>query len=95
MKTTVKKYEDACQEVADKFVEKYFRNTASDMFWVGDEVGGVYVINDYFFGMDNMVDYFRHQYTIKDMFACYDYQLEEYTNKKSPVNIKNWRLLKK
>ena len=45
----LKKWEKATNELVDYFRKKYFGNNASDFYWIADQIGGVYTINDYFF----------------------------------------------
>lgn len=41
-------WENATAGIVTIFIEKYFDGEA-DYFWVGDEVGGVLAVADYFF----------------------------------------------
>lgn len=87
-------WECATSELAYYFKVRYFDKEA-DSYWIADEVGGVYVIADYFFNIGDMVDFLRHNYTKKDMFTYYDHALDCATNHKECLNIKTWRHLKK
>jgi hypothetical protein len=89
--------------LARYFAKRYFGKDVEE-WWLADEVSGVYCIGDYFFNLEDMVDFIRYKYTAKDMFAYYDYSLDfqekEYernpklVNKMHPINIKNWKKLK-
>lgn len=92
-KEQVKKWEKQTQELADYFVKKYFGKDV-EVYWVADNIGGVLFVNDYFFNPQEMVDYFRYNYSKKQMFEHYEYNIECATNKIFAVNIKNYLKLK-
>lgn len=93
-------YEGSCQQLAEAFVRKYFRiknwkNYA--IYWIGDQVGGVLAINDYFFDTNQMADFIRYKYTIKKMFEYMDYRDEFYTGEDlydKPINIKAYKYVR-
>lgn len=90
-------------ELAKTFAEKYFGKD-SDQWWVADEIGGVYFINDYFFNLLEMVEFLRYKYTRKMMFDYYEYKLEfeqkQYDNdprisqRLSPICIRDYKKMK-
>jgi len=96
------KWEKATNELANAFRRKYFDQIGSDYYWIADEIGGTYHINDYFFSLRDMVDFLRYKYSEKDMFDYYDYELElekynmlnKNKKKKIVVNIENWKKLR-
>ena len=55
----------------------------------------VLMVNDYFFGLDDIVDFIRFNYTKDEMFAYYNYSLEKIEKKEVCINIKNWKKLRK
>ncbi len=72
------------------FLTKYFKE-ATDVYWVADEVGGVLFVNDYFFSLQDMMDFIKYGYPVKKMFEYYDYRLLNVEQGGSPpYNIKNW-----
>jgi hypothetical protein len=86
----VKEWERACNNLAHNFQVKYFGNGA-ESYWVADDIGGIFFINDYFFGMNDIVDFIKYGYGIKDMFTYYDFCLEERKRGRDPrFNIKTW-----
>ena len=92
-------WEQYTQRVADVFVNKYFGKNASDVYWIGEDIGGVMVINDYFFDLSDMIDFLRYNYSTDDMFEYYelrmDYELKKDNNPNTfMANIKNWKKLK-
>lgn len=91
----LQKWEEATQDLADYFAYKYFGKDLSDVYWIGDEVGGVLALNDYFFNTQDMVDFLRYKYSVKDMFDYYDYKMDMQMKKKEYMNIDNWKKLKK
>lgn len=93
----IEDYEKSCDELAKEFVRKYFGKD-TEYYWIGDEVGGVLSVADYFFNMSHMVDFIRYKYTKNMMFEYYDYSME-YGMKKHKstdylINIKNYKYLK-
>ena len=89
--TEIKKLEKSITKFTDYFVNRYFGNDATDVYWIADEIGGVLLINDHFFNLDSMMDYVRYDYSSDEMDEHYWYSVE---CKKSPINIKNWKKLK-
>jgi hypothetical protein len=79
--------------LARHFALKYFGKDKED-WWVADEIGGVYHINDYFFNLDTMVQFLKHNYSVKKMFEYYDYQLKCIEDKKIPICIRDYKKLK-
>lgn len=91
----LKQWEETSNEIAGYFKKKYFGRDATEYYWISDEIGGVYVINDYFFDLSDMVNFIKYKYNIDDMFAYYDYDLKEAEKgKEGIVNIQNWKKLK-
>jgi lipid-A-disaccharide synthase-like uncharacterized protein len=64
------------------------------VFWIGGVIGEVLAVNDYFFNLQDIVDFIKYNYTKKSMFEYYDYNLELRSEDKYPINIKNYRQLK-
>ena len=98
-KQLLKEYDLAVDNLAKYFIKKYFGKDYSledDAFWIGslDEDREVLAVNDYFFNLENIVDFLRYNYTKGEMFAYYGYELDCYDKHKSPINIKNWRNFK-
>jgi hypothetical protein len=82
-------YYQACNGLAFEFQEKYFGvkyNFYPD--WVNDEIGTVLMINDYFFGMDDIILALKKNVTRKKLFEWYDYYTEG--NTKLKVNFNNY-----
>ena len=102
-KNSILFWEIATNIIRDRFVNKYFGKDISDVYWIADEIGGVLAVNDYFFSLDNMINYLRYHYSSKMMFEHYQHTLDiEMKNSESknqfdeyPINIKNYKKLKK
>ena len=80
-------YEKATQELVDFFVKKYFKNDASDVYWVADEIGGVLCVNDYFFSIDRIVEAIKLNCSSKKLFDYYDKETLFNFNKKNDFLI--------
>ena len=90
----LKAWERESNNIAEYFSARYFSNGATS-YWVADDIGGVFVINDdYFFNLSDMVDFIKYRYTKKQMFDYYEYALDCIDKKKIKINIKNWIKLK-
>jgi len=92
--TYILEYERAANNLKAAFVAKYFGRDVSDVFWIGGVIGEVLAVNDYFFDLQDIVDFIKYNYTKKSMFEYYDYNLKLRSEDKYPINIKNYRQLK-
>ena len=90
---TIKKWEDASNKIAQSFIFRHFGRTA-DWYWIGEDIGGVVSVADYFFGLQDIVHYTRCRYTSEQMFEYYQYALDLSMKNKTPINIENWLKLK-
>jgi hypothetical protein len=86
---TLYKWETFTNKLVDQFIKKYFEvEDASDveMYWIGDDIGSVCMINDYFFNMSDIKFCLKNNVEISKLFEWYDYVLEnpgEYINLQS------------
>lgn len=90
-------YQKVCESVAREFFSKYFRTEQYSVDdWIGEEIGGVLNVGDYFFSLSDMVQYLQYEYTRDQLFARYDMALEQaqQANGIAVPNIKNWLKLK-
>lgn len=85
-------WEYATNNLAEYFSARYFGNGA-ESYWIADDIGGVFVIADYFFNLSDMVDFIKHSYSKEKMFEYYDFALKEHTEGRVPTNIKNYKSL--
>ena len=91
MKSNLILFEEASNNLVEEFIKKYF-GSASDVWWIGDEVGyGVLGINDYFFGIDIIIQALKFKATKKQLFGYYDLSLEyAEKGKKMEINFKTY-----
>ena len=68
----IKNWEIATQAIADEFVRKYYGKDISEAYWIGDEVGDVFVANDHFWNVSNMIDALKYKCSSKRLFEWYD-----------------------
>ena len=93
LKYQLKLWELATENLKNAFVKKYFAEDP-DCYWVGNEKGGVFYVNDNFFSLTDMVEFIRYNYPVTKMFEYQDYSLKCVEKGKSPINIKNYLKLK-
>jgi len=92
----LKQFDLACDELAIKFVNKYFGKDYlfdDDYYWIGsdDEDREVLAVGDYFFNLDMIVDALRYKATKKDLFDYYDMEIElSYKEEKPEINFRNF-----
>lgn len=91
-KELIKEFERISESIGAYFCSKYFNSLDYD--WVANNIGGILNINDYFFSLEDMLNFMKYKYTKKQMFKYYDYALEERTKSKYPVCIRDWKKLK-
>jgi hypothetical protein len=73
-KITLALYYQACEDVADTFIRKYFKGAS--YYWIAEQVGGVLEVADRFFSVADMVEFMGYKYTGKMLFRYYDEKLE-------------------
>lgn len=77
MSKALKEWEEATEKLRREFLSKYFPDYSSDdWFWVGDVIGDVLFIGDYFFNLDIMIESLRFNATDEQLFEYYDKALE-------------------
>ena len=89
-KDIITKWEKATDALANYFVEKYFGKNASDVYWAGDEIGGVLTVNDYFFDNREICAILRLRLSKKAMFERYDNNLKQYEKMHKMQNPIGW-----
>ena len=84
-------WEKVTWELGNYFVERYFGDDASDVYWIGNDIGDVLAINDYFFSLDFIREAIKYNATTKQLFDFYDLKLEFDTkNKPMEINFRNF-----
>jgi len=99
MNQFLKSWEYATERMANHFMSKYFKDP--DYYWIGDKIGEVLSVNDYFFDLNDIADFLRYNYSIDQMFAYEDYRTgieQRRLGKKPPhqeeiLSIKSWKKL--
>jgi len=95
----LKTWEDASDTLSWYFIKRYFGKIEEvEYYWIAEDVGGVLAVNDYFFSIDDIVNFIKYHYSKDLMFEYYDYALDYHlqTKHKStdyPINIKNYKEL--
>ena len=59
MKNLILAYEEAVENLASAFIEKYYGTEATEVWWVAEQVGGVLIINDGFWNLEDIVTALR------------------------------------
>jgi len=83
-------YFKSCEAIKQVFIKKYFGSVASGVYWVGDKIGEVLAVNDYFFDVNFMVYCLKFKVSVKKMFAYKDYEIKKGLAGKTPFNLINW-----
>lgn len=89
-KELLKNWSESTEAIGDFFVLRYFGRDA-DSHWLADDIGGVLYVNDYFFDLQQVLDFLKYSYSKNKMFEYYDYQLQCNEDKKLPINIRTYR----
>ena len=91
----LKQFDKATDKLADAFVIKYF-GEEYESYWIGseDEDKEVLAVGDYFFNLEDIVNFIRYKHTKKEMFEYYNYASEK-SYREAGINIKNYRKLRK
>lgn len=92
----VAQYFEACERIKEAFLKKYYNYyTLDDIFWVGDDIGGVACVGEYFHNMNDMVAALYLDCPVEKFFEWYDYCLENYEKKDAIYyNLKSFMALK-
>jgi hypothetical protein len=88
-------YYAACQDLADAFVTKYYTDTEITLeqveaYWIADQIGGVYQVNDQCWRMQDIVEALENHATEKQLFDWYEESMEMYSTKGHSINLENW-----
>lgn len=85
----------ATEALAKVFTKKYFPDEVygKDTFWVGDEIGGVFSVSDYFFDVNRMIECLELNATFEQLSDYYydslDYCMEN-PDKPMHTSYKNY-----
>ena len=84
-------WEKVSQKLAKFFIKKYYGDDLSDCWWVGEDIGGVLVVNDDFYSLDRIVDAVKFDATYDQLCDYNDYEMECIDDKKEKtINFRNF-----
>ena len=84
-------WEEATLELSLHFVERYFGDDVTDVFWISDIIGDILVVNDYFFSLDFIREAIKYNATSRQLFDFYDLKLKFDTqDKPMEINFRNF-----
>jgi len=87
--TSLEIWEKATNDLAQQFANKYF--DGGEWYWIGDQIGGVYCIADYFFILDRIIEALELRATYKQLIQFYDYELQCHEKDEAKtINFKNF-----
>lgn len=91
----IKNWEKATQELAEAFARKYYTYEEdeeeyfnADMYWVGDEIGDCFIINDDFYSVDRMLKALKLNATYDQLRDFAQYEISK--KKKRAINFENF-----
>jgi len=73
-------YDDACDHIRDKFIEKYFAGTMPEYYWIEEKMKMANYnlsINDYFFNLHDMYLALRENVRPKWLFEFYEWSTND------------------
>lgn len=91
MSKELENYYEACEKLAEVFIQKYFGDDASYHYWIGDQEGGTLVVNDYYFSMENVVAIMEIEPSWERISDAYYYLLDCAVQEVPPkINFENY-----
>lgn len=82
-------YEAAVENYLAAFMKQYDL-TCDPEPWVGNEIGTIAEVGDYFFGFDDIKRCVDEDVNWQDLIECYDYNLEGGMLGLNAINLKSW-----
>jgi hypothetical protein len=83
-------WQKATNALAQEFVNKYFDGTLN-WRWTSGDIGGNFEINDYFFGLDRIVEAIEINCSYELLIQFYDYEMDCLNDKSlTRYNFKTW-----
>lgn len=88
----ISEWEDSTIEIVKAFVGKYFPDYSykEDVYWVGNVIGEVFCIADYFFDLNQVIVALKENATPDQLFDYYDKALEAAHEDAPFVNLKTY-----
>ena len=96
MNKYVKAFNKAADGIAEEFLRKYYPDEvcpSDDIYWVADQQGGIFYINDSFWGFLDMVTALTLEIPSEKLFAWHEESLEYHQATATPdgfPNLKNY-----
>ena len=85
----IRKWKKLTDEITSKWIKDYFGLKSVNPDWVADEVGGVFELNDYYFGFDTVLKCYELDIPKDTLFSWYDFRLE---NGSSNISLERYFL---
>ena len=82
-------YEAACTNYLSAFMEQYDLSCDPEP-WVGNEIGTIAEVGDYFFGFDDIKRCVDEDVKWEDLIEWYDYNTEVSILGLTTINLKSW-----
>ena len=87
-------WEVVTNKLTEYFIKKYFGNPDKcDWYWIGDKIGTVLCVGDYFFDLSDIIYFIECKYSKAQLFTYYEHRLDCQMKKKTYTNIENWKKL--
>ena len=86
----VEEWEDICISLAYTFISRYFDDT-DNWWWVGQEIGGILCVNDYyFFDVNRIIQAFKLKASYEQLMNYHEAEVEDRQEGKHLVNFTNY-----
>lgn len=95
MKNLILAYEEAAENLASAFIEKYYGTDATEVGWVSGEIGGGLIINDDYWSFGNIVTALRFKISRKILFDWNDRATDAAITGKTFMNLQTYAKIKK
>lgn len=90
IEATIKKYQDACNDVVRLFADKY-DVCVSQSDWVAGEIGGTICVNDEFYlPMDEIILMLTRNVEWSEFLRYWDYNMDAYYLGINTIKMKAW-----
>jgi len=85
-------YDSSVESYIVTFKNCYFKNVECEDYWIGEEIGGVFFINDYYFNFDDIRYAIDNQVCGTELFAWHNYVVNIETNNSETQipTLKEW-----
>lgn len=93
MNKAIKQYFQACEDIREAFVQKYYNTYpewTDESRWVADDVGGALEISDDFWSVNDMVTALKLEAKEDDLFAWYHNSIDAGLRNESYYNLENY-----